>query len=442
VSGDAGLLAPVGSLRAHLADPLFRNAYALIGSTAVTTGLGLGYWVLAARVYTPADVGRGSALISVMLLLAGVAQLNLMPALTRFLPRAGAATGGLVARAYLLGAVVGVVVGGGFAAATAWRWPGSALGELLAGRAWLAPLFAVSVATWAVFTLQDSVLTGLRRAVWVPVDNAAYGVAKIVLLVALAAALPGLGVFVSWAVPAMVSIAVVTGIVFRRAVPAHVRETVAVAEPVDARRIRRFVAGDYAGALFELAATRLLPLVVVAQAGAEAAGYFYVVWVIGTAMELVLHNFGASLTVEGALSQERLAAMVASVARRAAVLLVPVTLVALAAAETVLRVFGAGYAANGAGLLRLLALALLPRLVVVLVLTVARVRGRIGQVVVLQAAFAVLVVGLSLALVGPLGITGVGVAYLVASVAVAAGVLPGVVALLRSAAAPAAARVP
>jgi len=46
------------------------------------------------------------------------------------------------------------------------------------------------VACWAIFTMQDSVLVGLRSAFWVLVENGIFGVVKIVLLVLLVAALP------------------------------------------------------------------------------------------------------------------------------------------------------------------------------------------------------------------------------------------------------------
>src|SRR5437763_6008045 len=85
--------------RAHLDDPLFRNAYALMMNTAATGLLGLLYWLLVARLYHPVDVGRASAAYSAMNLLAGVTGLSVTGALTRFLPLAGHHTSGLIARA-------------------------------------------------------------------------------------------------------------------------------------------------------------------------------------------------------------------------------------------------------------------------------------------------------------------------------------------------------
>ena len=51
--------------------PLFRNAYALMLNTGISGVLGLGFWLVAARYYTEAAVGQGSAAIAAMKLLAG-----------------------------------------------------------------------------------------------------------------------------------------------------------------------------------------------------------------------------------------------------------------------------------------------------------------------------------------------------------------------------------
>ena len=55
---------PLTRLRAHMRDPLSRSGYALVLGSAITSALGMGFWVLAARLYSAADVGTASAMIS------------------------------------------------------------------------------------------------------------------------------------------------------------------------------------------------------------------------------------------------------------------------------------------------------------------------------------------------------------------------------------------
>src|SRR5260370_24573967 len=96
-------LVPLRRLRDDWRDPLLRNGYALIINVGATSVLGLLYWILAARLYSPAEVGVGNAAISLMQLLAGIGgQLTFAAALARFIPRAGGGSKRLAFFSYLL----------------------------------------------------------------------------------------------------------------------------------------------------------------------------------------------------------------------------------------------------------------------------------------------------------------------------------------------------
>lgn len=95
-------------------DSMFRNAYALMLSTAVSAALGLGFWLVAARYYTEEAVGQGSAAIAAMRLLASITATTMIGAVVRYVPRAGRATGPLVVRAYVASTVVVAVASTGF----------------------------------------------------------------------------------------------------------------------------------------------------------------------------------------------------------------------------------------------------------------------------------------------------------------------------------------
>ena len=97
-----GPLALLAGLRRELSVPLYRNAYALMANTAGNSVLGLLYWVLAARTFPDAAVGRGNALISLMMLVSTFTQLNWSGALIRFLPRAGRSARQMLLTAYVM----------------------------------------------------------------------------------------------------------------------------------------------------------------------------------------------------------------------------------------------------------------------------------------------------------------------------------------------------
>ena len=141
-----------------------RNAYALFGSSRISSSLGLVYWAIAARVFPPAEVGISASLISVLIFASGISQLNLQSALSRFVPQAGSRTRVLIGGAYLFVAGMALVVG--IAVTLILFWLGAVPTDIAEiGPAELAA-FAASVIIWSLFAFQDFVLASLRLSVW------------------------------------------------------------------------------------------------------------------------------------------------------------------------------------------------------------------------------------------------------------------------------------
>ncbi len=416
--GSAG--AQLGRLVDHVQTPLYGGAYALILSSGSTSVLGMVYWTLAARLYEPSSVGVNAAVISSMTFLSYLAQLNMSGALSRFVPTASAATRRLVTSAYLAAGVLSAVAALIFLAGVQ-HWAPEATG--LVGSSPIAAWFVIGTVAWSIFALQDGVLTGLRQTIWVPISNTAFAVAKIVLLIALSTGVAGFGIFASWTVPAALLLIPVNILIFARFIPRHAAARSARAMEAGTRQIVRYLVGDYAGSLLVNASVSLLPLIVLATLGADDSAYFYIAWTIAYSLQLMSLNIATSLMVEGAARRETLEFD----SRRALTLLVriqvPLVLGVFVFAGVILRLFGEQYQAEGEGLLRCLTLAVLPHGVNAIYLSVARVRRQVGRVVLVQGALAVLSISLSLLLLGPLGILGVGVAWLVAQSTVALVVL-------------------
>src|SRR4051794_9784235 len=59
-----------------LSEPMFVTAFSLMTNTVLTNGLGVLFWVVAARLYRPSAVGRDSALVSLMMALSTIGQLD------------------------------------------------------------------------------------------------------------------------------------------------------------------------------------------------------------------------------------------------------------------------------------------------------------------------------------------------------------------------------
>jgi O-antigen/teichoic acid export membrane protein len=412
----------------HLRNPLNTNVYALTLNTVLSSTLGIAYWLLAARLYSARELGIGAAMVSTMTFLSNLAQLNLNGALSRFLPAAGTRGGRLIAYAYAASCLAAIVVAGTFLLIVGNI--SSRLGFLV-HTPLLAVAFIVSVAAWGIFTLQDSVLTALSGVVWVPVENAIFGCVKIALLALLAGIVPGLGIFTSWNIAVLAALVPVNLLVIRRLLPRlHARRHVPMLP--ERRTVARFIALDYLAYLFMQAATNALPVMVTAWLGVEANGVFYIGWLLGTSLELVAYHFGTSLTVQSAADEEQLGALTRQVLGRAAVAFIPAVLLLCSFAGPLLTLFGARYAAETSTLTRLLAIAVLPKLIVIVFVAACRVQRRVGRILLVQASASVLVVSLAVLTMGPLGVTGFGLAYLTGQLIVAGAVLRPLLRLLRT----------
>ncbi len=411
-------------LKKDFKDPLFRNAYALLANALGTSLLGFLYWVLAARFYSPGLVGASSALIAALLLASTVAQLNLGGALARFLPRAGGESRRLVLSAYLVSGTLAILIA--LAAMPSLdRMAGDVGLKGSASHLWL----GAAVAIWSIFALQDFTLTGLRKSLWVPAENAAFGALKIALLVVFASTAPSLGILASWTIPMALMLLPVNFFIFGKLLPRRTKNAFHTPR-LRPKEVASFVALDYLGSLFSLASTQMLPVLIAARIGSEANGYFYIAWVVMTTLDFALLGVTSSLTVEGAHEEKRLPELVSALASRMVIAGGLLVVGLFIGAPAILSIFGPEYAEQSSGLLRLLAVGLLPRGVNALWISVARVQNRVPQIVAIQGAVSLMILGLSALLVPHFSILGVGIAYLIGQTAIALSLLPGLLRLI------------
>jgi O-antigen/teichoic acid export membrane protein len=406
-------------VRTLLQTPVLRNGLALITSSGLTSGMGLLYWILAARLYPASVVGTNSAWLSAMTLLAGIAELSLHTAMTRFIPTAGRATRQLVSVVYVVTVGLSLLAGVLYTLLTRTLFAGRA--GVLTSTVSIAA-FTLATAICCLFALQDSVLTGLRQVRWVIAENAIFALVKIVLLVALLPVLPLYGVFVSWLIGMLVVLVPLTFLIFRRFLASHM----AVAPTIEAITfplIARFVGGNYVAYLFSLFSTWGLPILVAAQLGSEATAYFYLPWSISESLMLVAANMATSMTVEASSDQAQLHVYLRQVRSTVARMIIPAVIIVELVAPYALLVFGRNYSEAGTMLLRLLVLCAIPNMIVSTFTGVARVRRSIRGLILVQAVSCAGVFGLTELLMPTLGITGVGVAWLTSQTVVALGIL-------------------
>ncbi|MEB8326832.1 phosphotransferase [Dietzia kunjamensis] len=398
-------------------DALHLSANALIVSTAVTSVAGLAFWALAARWLPAETVGIGTALVSVLTLLANLATLGLRNGLVRFLPVAGGSTRRLITGSCLACALAAVALSGVFLVGQPW-WAGH-LG-FLRDNALTMVAFAGSTVVWVLFVLQDHVLIGLRKSVWVPVKNLAYSIGKI-------AVLPVVTVLSTWAVlgatvlPAVLAVAAVGVLVVRLTRPTVAgpgRDT-AVSVP----QLARFAAADQIAWMVWVATPQVLTLIVLHLRGPEASAYYYMANMIGYSLYLITSNIGSALIAESVYEPMQAATHARTALRHSIRLVLPLAVVGVLVGPFALRLLGEDYAENAGTAMQLIILSALPQTIVGISVNTARVRRDMSTVVTTYVFLAVAIWGGSWAALQWWGVTGVGATILVAQSLAALGLL-------------------
>ncbi|WP_239334068.1 hypothetical protein, partial [Frankia sp. CiP3] len=395
---------------------LYRNGLALVVNSGVSSLLGSAYWILAARTATPATVGAATALVAALTTLSTLAQFSFGGAFATFLPSAGASARSLVLIGYGVATGASLLLGTVFVLVIPRMSPALAV----LGRPSAAIGFTLAVALWSIFSLQDSVLTGLRAALWVPIENVAYSATKLAVLAALAAGgrSDALSLFGSWALPPVVFIAAVSWLLWTRLLPLPARPTAGGPAGTTAgttlggtTEMFRFLSGDAVGMLFAQVATTFLPVLVVVRMGSTAGGAFGIAWMLTVSVDLITIGMGISLTVEGAQPGANVDALHTAVLRRVLPVVAAVGAAGIAAAPAILKIFGTTYAEQATTLLRLLLLGGMARAVTVLAVCAARARRQAGRIVVLQAVPAMIITVGVWQFAQPRGLPAVGLAW-------------------------------
>jgi O-antigen/teichoic acid export membrane protein len=420
--------APAGGAKER-AQAIRRGGVALIANGAATGVLGIAFWVVAARLFGEVALGQNAALIAGMSMVSGLSQLNYTRSLSSLIPSARSGAVRLVGRVYLVVSIVSLVLGALFAAI---------LPEVSSRYSYLRPAslaipgFALAVAIWSIFTLEDTVLASARKASLVPVENGFFGLAKLGLLFVLAAVKGGdLSIFLAWVLPLVFIVTPINIYNFRRALPALANLPV---EP--APTTERWVKFDFAGYMFWVVGTSSLPFLVLGFLGPIKAAGFYLPLTMASTVDLVTMNVGNAITAEVTRNGGRVDRHAARFIVGYWFLVLAGSLLFIVLAPQLMAIFGRHYKSGSAMVFRLLLGASAARAAMFLMNALSRAAGKGGRILLVQATASILTLGIGLTLMPQIGTKGMAIGWLVGSLT--AGVIalwwlvPSIIGGLRS----------
>lgn len=410
-------------------DSLARNSVGIMATSVVTAAFGYVYWIVAARALPTSAVGLGSSVVSAMVIVSLAVYLGPSGSIIARLPERTSRDDWLLtvlstllvySAATLVLAVIAL-----FPIALLLK-PLHPLGADPALALW----FVLGAVGWTSSGLLDSVFIGVRRADFMFWRNAVSSLFKLVALLVLAV-LPdhrsATTIVGTWAVSGILG--TVYGLylchryLHRLGWIPHPGRSLRADLAEETSLLFRPGVGHHAISVSGLLPTYLLPLVVTARLGTKENAYFYVTWMIGSAIFLISPAVSSAIFAEGSYEPTRLRALARQSLRIIVAMIVPATVIVGALGKPILHLYGADYAAAGYELLLILLLSSYPDAITNISVATLRVRGALGRAAALNGAMAVIAVVGAWVLAPSYGIKGAGSAWLIAQILGTIGVI-------------------
>lgn len=353
---------------------LFANASSLVGTTAVTSGLGFVYWWIAARMFSPAAIGTASASLSAMTLLGGGSLLGLDTLLITELPRQPKHAGSIISTALIVVSMIGTAGAFLFALGAAYISP-----DFQSLRTSFIDIFAFSIGVggYSMTLVLDQALIGLLKGSLQFWRNTFFSFIKLVALFATSywpSSQPGMKIYATWIVSVVLSLGFIATHVV---VNAHWRNKNYMPQW---SLLRKFSFSSIKHHILNItlqAPTLLLPVLVTMLLSARTNAWFYVSWMIASFIFVVPGAMTTVLHAMNAAQQTTLACKVRLTITVSLVFCVLANLVLQFGSAQVLSLFGNTYAAEASWSLRILALAAFPLIIKNHYISLCRIQERI-----------------------------------------------------------------
>ncbi len=387
-------------------DSLLKNALYLIATNLSNLILGFFFWVIAARYYTPHDVGTISAVLSSMFLIAMISSLGFPTTLVYYLPRDRGNANRIINSCMVASVAASFLFSLIFVAGLdIWAPPlKDALGNLE-----LAALFAAVTVAMTVSSLISGAFIAGKRSSFQMTKETLFGFIKIIPL-PLFAGIGAMGIFLSWGIGLLFAVIlgfILVSVIWKGYIP------VPTFDPV-IKSMAGFSFGNYLAGIFSMLPRYLFPIIIVNLISAESTGFFFIAMTVAGLLHGIPQSMSSSLLAESSEGDE-LWGKVRKAIRFNLVLLIPGFLLFVLFGKFVLNLFNPSYALNASTTLIILAAASFPMSLNIIFTAVRNAQNRVVSVIKINAAMAVITLALSVPLMKSYGIEGAAAAYLIAN---------------------------
>ncbi len=276
-------------------DSLYRNAIWLMAGTFVMSGIGVFYWIIATRLYSPKEIGLATTFISIISLITGLSMLGFNITLIRFLPNSKEKEKN-INTAFSVVFLASLIFGTIFLIALP-DWSD----KLLFVRSSI-PIVVMLIIFFPLNTLNgltDSVFIAMRESKFVFVSNLSQSLTKILVLVLLSS----LGV---WGLIGSVMASAVVAVIICLVLISY-RYKINLKIGIDRKileKVRSYALGNYISGFIGTLPTYLLPIIITNRISPEQTAYFYIPNMITGLLVMIPSTIARSYLTESSHSDE------------------------------------------------------------------------------------------------------------------------------------------
>ncbi len=357
---------------------IFITAGSLIGTAAVTSGLGFAFWWLAARMFSTDAVGLASATISAMTLLGSFAVLGFGTLLIGELSKQQGREISLISAALIVVGGVGICLGICYAVvapylSTAFQSLGASIENIA--------LFAVGVSLTAITLVLDQAFIGLLRGELQFWRNALFAAAKLAALFAAGlwfTHITGLAIYTTWIIGIVFSLAALSGFALMKRVKLR---GINLPQWGLLRKLGPEALKHHALNLTLEAPTLILPILVTILLSATVNAWFFVAWSLSGVANTVSAALATTLFAVSSAQPSTLARKMRLTLGLALVACVLANCVLLFGGRQILELFGHSYSQQATWSLYILSIESFPFIIKNYYIALSRIRGQVSRTI-------------------------------------------------------------
>lgn len=393
-------------LNSHIRDPLFSNAYFLMGNTMVSSAIGFLFWIIATQLYSAKDIGLGSALISIMGIISLLSQLGLDVCIIRFIP-GEKNKADMVNSCLTITALTSVALSAIFI----W-WTDKWFPELI----FIKSSYSFILLFFILNTMNS--LLSFQLNTFIAFRNAKYAFTQAIitssriLLLLIAKSLGGIGIYISAAIP--IALAAFFGNYFIRGICPNYKP-MTIVKPEIISNMFFYSIKNYIANLITNIPNFILPLIALSFLGATANAYFYISWQISLIILAIPLAMSRSLLAEESITEQRSTANMNKSIKHLLIILIPINFIIFSFGRDMLSLFGDLYSENSFWLLMILTLSSVPYSINIIYAAEKRIQNKLEQVIYMFGLMNLILYVCCIIFIPRLDLIGIGIAWFIAN---------------------------